>query len=93
MLSIEETKHIASLARIGVTEKELEKFSHDLSAVLDWVKLLEEVDVTDISPMARVSGSINVSREDNILNFEGKKDLIGLFPEEKNNYLKVRSVM
>ncbi|MFZ2192802.1 MAG: Asp-tRNA(Asn)/Glu-tRNA(Gln) amidotransferase subunit GatC [Candidatus Moraniibacteriota bacterium] len=93
MLSIEETKHIASLARIGVTEKDLEKFSHDLSAVLDWVKQLEEVDITDVSPTARVSGSINVSREDNVLNFEEKKDLIKLFPEEKNDYLKVRSVM
>ena len=93
MLSIEETKHIAALARIGVTEKELEKFSADLTAVLDWIKLLEEADISDVSPMARVSGAINVSREDNVLNFEEKAAIGKLFPEEKNGYDKVRSVM
>lgn len=93
MLSIEETKHIAALARIGATEKELEKFSTDLSAVLDWIAQLEKIDVTDVSPTARVAGAINVSREDSVIDFEKKADIVNLFPENKNNYAKVRSVM
>ena len=93
MLTEEETKHIAELARIGMTKKELEKLSFDLSAVLDWIGQLEKIDVENVFPMARVAGSINVFREDNVLNFDEKDKIIKLFPEEKNSYAKVKSVL
>ena len=57
------------------------------------LKGLEKIDVTDISPTARVAGAINVSREDGAIDFEKKADIVNLFPENKNNYAKVRSVM
>ncbi len=93
MISKDEVKHIANLARIGITKKEMDKFSHDLSSILDWIKLLEEVDITDVSPTTRVTGAINVSREDRILDFKEKDAIIKLFPQEKNGYDKVKSVL
>jgi aspartyl-tRNA(Asn)/glutamyl-tRNA(Gln) amidotransferase subunit C len=93
MLSIEETKHIAALARIGVTEKELEKFSHDLSSILDWMKQLEEVDVTGVLPTAHITGMNDVFREDQAGSFINKEKLIELFPESKNGYDKVKSIL
>jgi aspartyl-tRNA(Asn)/glutamyl-tRNA(Gln) amidotransferase subunit C len=44
MLSRDETKHIAGLARIGMSESDLDKFAEDLSVILDWVKQLEELE-------------------------------------------------
>lgn len=93
MISTDEVKHIAGLARIGVTEKELEKFSHDLSAVLDWIAQLEEADIANTIPTARISGSINVSREDVVYDFAEKEKIVELFPEKKNGYDKVKSVL
>ena len=93
MLGNDEVKHIANLARIGVSDKEVEKFSSDLSTVLDWIKQLEEVDISDISPTARVTGMINAAREDRVENFLEKEAIIKLFPEEKNGYDKVKSVL
>jgi len=93
MLSKEEVKHIAGLARIGVDEKDLEKFATDLSAVLDWIEELKEVDVEGIEPTAHITGMVNRLREDSLDNFESKKAIIDLFPESKDGYGKVKSVL
>ena len=93
MLSKDEVKHIAALARIGVTDKDLEEFSHDLSTILDWVKQLEESDVEGVSPTAHTAGEMNITREDTVEDFSGKGDIVKLFPEEKNGYDKVKSVL
>lgn len=93
MLSKDEVKHIAELARIGVNEKEVEKLTTDLSAVLDWMKELETADVAGVSPTARVNETENISREDWVHVFESREKIVELFPEKKNGYDKVRSVL
>jgi len=93
MLSKDEVKHIASLARIGITDKEVEKFSHDLSSILDWIAQLEEVDVTGVLPTAHITGMSNNSCEDGVEKFLNKEKIVKLFPESKNGYDKVKSVL
>jgi len=93
MISRDETKHIAGLARIGVSEKDIDKFSQDLSVILDWIKQLEEVNVEDVEPTAHISGVMNILREDNVKEFLNRDEIIKLFPEEKDGYDKVKSVL
>ncbi len=93
MISIDETKHIAGLARIGATEKDLDKFSNDLSTILDWMQRLEEVKLEGVEPTAHISGIKNVLREDKINEFLDKKEITKLFPEEKDGYDKVKSIL
>ncbi len=93
MISKEEVKHIAGLARIGVTEKDINKLAEDFSAILDWMKQLSEVELKDIEPMAHISGIKNILQEDRAREFVGKERIIKLFPEEKDNYDKVKSIL
>ncbi len=93
MISRDEVKHIAALARVGLDEKEIEKFSKDLSSILDWISELETVDVTGVEPTAHITGIVNRMREDKAHEFENKAGIVKLFPEEKNGYDKVKSVM
>ncbi len=93
MISQEETKHIAELARIGMSDDELERFSQDLSSVLDWIKKMEEADVTEVLPTAHIAGVKNIKREDREADFSDKEKLIELFPDKKDRYDKVKSVM
>jgi aspartyl-tRNA(Asn)/glutamyl-tRNA(Gln) amidotransferase subunit C len=53
-LTIEEVEHIAQLARLDLTEEEKERYRQQLSAVLDYVARLGEVDTSGISPTASV---------------------------------------
>lgn len=93
MISAKETKHIAGLSRIGVAEKDIEKFSHDLSAILDWMKELEKVDTQEVEPTAHISGIKNNLRADKADQFLDKEKITKLFPEEKDGYDKVKSIL
>lgn len=93
MITKEEVQHIAGLARIGLSEKEVEKYSKDISSILDWVKQLEEVDVSGVEETAHITGLENITREDRMHNFADKDKIIDLFPEKKDNYDKVKSIL
>jgi len=93
MISKDEVKHIAELARIGMTEKDIEKFSHDLSSILDFIEQLKEVDIEGVEPTAHITGLTNRMRDDFQHDFENKEGIKKLFPEEKNGYDKVKSVL
>lgn len=93
MISKDEVKHIAALARVGLDEDEIEKFSKDLSSILDWMEELKKVDVEGVEPTAHVTGLANRMREDLMHEFGNKGGIVKLFPEEKGGYDKVKSVL
>jgi aspartyl-tRNA(Asn)/glutamyl-tRNA(Gln) amidotransferase subunit C len=93
MINKEEVRHIAGLARVGLDDKEVEKYSKDISSILDWVEQLKEVDVVGVEPTAHITGLENVAREDKTSGFENISDITKLFPEEKDGYDKVKSIL
>jgi len=64
MISKEEVKHIAKLARLGLTEKEIAKYQRELSSILDYVEKLKEVDVSRVEPTSHSIAMENVMRDD-----------------------------
>jgi len=63
-LTSDEVKHIAKLARLKLTDEEIEKFGEQLSDILSNAKMLEEVDTSNIEPIAQITGLRNVTFED-----------------------------
>jgi aspartyl-tRNA(Asn)/glutamyl-tRNA(Gln) amidotransferase subunit C len=64
MLSIDEVKHIATLARVGLTDAEVTHFQKDLSAVIDWFGELKDVNVTDAPAETSMAPESDRSAED-----------------------------
>ncbi len=93
MLTQKEVKHVASLARIGVNKKEIKELEKDLSVILAWIKKLKKADVTDVDPLEHITERENIMREDKVNVFENNAILVDLFPEKKDGYDKVRSVL
>ena len=93
MLTEEEVKHIATLARIGLSDEEVERYRTDLSQTLDFFKELETLDTSIVSDTG-VPGKENDYREDNEEDFGslGKRSILGNVPETKDGYVKVKSV-
>jgi aspartyl/glutamyl-tRNA(Asn/Gln) amidotransferase C subunit len=60
---------------------------------LDWTEKLEEADTEGVKEISHITGLKNVSREDKAREFENKDGIKKLFPEEKNGYDKVKSVL
>jgi aspartyl-tRNA(Asn)/glutamyl-tRNA(Gln) amidotransferase subunit C len=92
MLSEKEVKNIASLARIGLDDKEIGKYRKNLSEILDYFEKLKELN-TDSEPISHINGMENVTREDRPDVFRNVEDIKKLFPEGKSGYDKVKSVL
>ena len=63
-ITIDQIRHVAKLARLNCTEQELALFTGQLGAILDYVAQLEEVDTTNVEPLAHCLPIHNVFRED-----------------------------
>jgi aspartyl-tRNA(Asn)/glutamyl-tRNA(Gln) amidotransferase subunit C len=64
MLAPEDVRKVASLARLKLSDDEIAEFSEQLGNVLDYVEVLNELDVTDVEPMAHAAEVTNVLRDD-----------------------------
>ena len=63
-ISRDEILHVARLARLALSEEELERFSEQLSAILDAVGKVAELDLSDVEPTAHPLDLVNVWAED-----------------------------
>lgn len=92
MILKEEVKRIVKLARLGLSDSEVEKFQKELSAILDYIEKMKEVDVFGIEAESHTIKVENVMRKDEARSFGKEKELMELAPETKDGYLKVKSV-
>lgn len=92
-LSREQVKHVALLARLGLTEAEVEKFQQQLSNILENFEILQEVDTTDIPPTAQPIALYSVFREDEIEDSYPLQDILANTPSQENGCFKVRAIL
>lgn len=84
MISRKEVQHIAKLARLGLTEKEVDKFRKELSGILDYMAKLKEIEVAKVKPTSHPLKVENRTRRDEAKE-EKRKILLG--------FLKVKSIL
>lgn len=92
-LDREEVKHIARLARLGLTEEETEIFQSQLSAILENFEILQEVDTTDIPPTTHVIEMKNVIRDDEVASSLPQNEILANAPRQENGFFRVRAVL
>lgn len=93
-LDINQVEEIAALARLKLNSKEKKMYSEQLSAVLDYIETLNEVDTNNIPETCNVAGLENITRDDEIEPADNEKiiRLINCFPDKRINLLKVKAV-
>ncbi len=65
-LTKDQVQHIAKLARLRLSEAEAEKMAGELTSILKYVEMLNEVDTESVEPTAQVTGQTNVFRTDEV---------------------------
>ncbi len=93
MLTKEEVIKIAKLARIELTEKEVEKFQKELSTVLAYVEELKQVNTEGLEEVSQVTGLVNVQREDKAIETDCREEILAQAPEIKDGYFKVKAIL
>lgn len=92
MISLEEVKKIAQLARIKLTPAEEGRHAATMTVVLDYMKILNEVDTEGVESTAQVTGLSNVMREDEAVSADNRKELMAQMPDVYAGELKVPGV-
>ena len=92
-LDLETVEHIAALARIGLTGEEMERMRDQLSAVLDHIEMLQEVNTDDILPTAQVIQQQTVMRDDVVRPSRPREQVLLNAPDQEDGYLRVNAVL
>ena len=92
MITIKDVEHVAKLARLELTDEEKELYTKQLGDVLKYVDQMNEVDTSNVKPMAQVVDLVNVMREDVVHYEQTKEELMANAPDEENGFFKVPKI-
>jgi aspartyl-tRNA(Asn)/glutamyl-tRNA(Gln) amidotransferase subunit C len=93
-LTRDDVLHLAQLARISLSDDEVAEFSEELSAILQYVEQLSNVDVSGLKPTNQVTGLTNVMRADEVKDYGyAPLDLLKNVPNVQDNQLKVKRMI
>jgi len=93
-ISREEIKHIAELARLKLSEDEINKLGGELSSILEYIEMLKEVKTDGVEITAQVSGLNDIIREDRVIDWDKNEVKAALGQGElENGNLKVKRVL
>ncbi|KAF0110849.1 MAG: aspartyl-tRNA(Asn)/glutamyl-tRNA (Gln) amidotransferase subunit C [Chloroflexi bacterium] len=92
-LTLAEVEHIAELARLKLTDEEKEKYRLQLSAILDYVSRLQELDTNDIPPTSSVLPARSVLRQDISRESLTVEEILKNAPEITKNQFRVPPVL
>jgi len=92
-VSHEQVRHIASLARIAMSEEELERLVPELNNILGWVEQLGEVDTDGIEPLATVIDQKLRLREDIVTEGNIRDEVLANAPDAQHGFFAVPKVI
>lgn len=89
-----EVREIAKLARLNLSSEEENKYCVEISNILNYMEIIEEIDVRDVCPTAQVTSIKNIVRNDIKKTFVLKReDILNNTPQKERGYIKVRTVL
>jgi aspartyl-tRNA(Asn)/glutamyl-tRNA(Gln) amidotransferase subunit C len=91
-LSTNEVAHVAQLARLHLSDAELELMRSQLSNILDYIAMLQEVDVAGVEPTAQVTGLTSVMRPDVVTGALSREQVLANAPDQVAGMFRVRAV-
>ena len=80
------------LARLELTEDEKEMYTKQLSDVLKHIDAMNEVDTSNVEPMAHAIDFVNVMREDEVFYEQTKDELMKNAPYEEDGFFRVPKI-
>ena len=84
---------IAHLSRLEFDEKDADKMMRDMSAIVDWVEKLKEVDTEGVEPLTTMSHEINALREDEVKEHLSHERALRNAPQKDADYFRVPKVL
>lgn len=88
-----QVRKVAKLARLELAEAEVEEFTGQLSAILDYVEKMNELDTEGVEPLAHCLAISNVLREDGVAESLGTEAALANAPQRDGEFFKVPKIL
>lgn len=97
MIDREQVHKVAHLARLDLTPDEEEKFTTQLSDILEYFEQLSELDTDEVQPTARAIDMSNVTRPDQLQPYENRETILNSAPDREStaqgDFFKVPQIL
>lgn len=92
-ISKDQVRHVAHLARLAVSEEEVDMITKQLGDIIHYAELLNELDTTGVEPTTHVLDLKNVMRKDEPRKWITREDALKNAPDHKDGQFKVPSIL
>ncbi|MFN2528286.1 MAG: Asp-tRNA(Asn)/Glu-tRNA(Gln) amidotransferase subunit GatC [Candidatus Baltobacteraceae bacterium] len=86
-------RYVAKLARIALTDDEVERFGQQLGDLLEHVDVISKLDTASIPATAQVVESRNVERDDEVRPCLDRKTVLSMAPQTQGNFFRVPRII
>jgi aspartyl-tRNA(Asn)/glutamyl-tRNA(Gln) amidotransferase subunit C len=93
LLTRDQVEHVANLAKLGLSEEEIELYRGQLSAILEYAAILQQLDTEAIPPTATVLSLCNVMRADEPAASLSQEDTLANAPAVADGHFQVRAIL
>jgi len=88
-----QVRKVAKLSRLDLTEAEITEFASQLSAILDYMEKINELDTENVQPLAHCLPISNVFREDSVKESLGTEKTLANAPKRDGEFFKVPKIL
>jgi aspartyl-tRNA(Asn)/glutamyl-tRNA(Gln) amidotransferase subunit C len=92
-ISRDEVEHVARLARLELTDEEIELFREQLSAVLERATRIQSLDLEELPPTSHPVDLRNVWREDVVVTPEESDAILANAPQSEGRFFRVPRIL
>jgi aspartyl-tRNA(Asn)/glutamyl-tRNA(Gln) amidotransferase subunit C len=93
MLDREQVRKVAHLARLELTSEEEEKFTTQLSDILNYFDQLSELDTSDVQPTTRAIDVSNITRSDSQQTYTDREAILDCAPDREGDFFRVPKII
>jgi aspartyl-tRNA(Asn)/glutamyl-tRNA(Gln) amidotransferase subunit C len=92
-IDAEQVRKVAKLSRLELTEAEVEEFAGQISAILEYMEKMNELDTSNVEPLAHCLPVSNVFREDVVRKSLGTEKALANAPDRDGDFFKVPKIL
>lgn len=92
-ISKEEVIHIAKLASLNLTEEEIERYSNDMTEILEFANMINSVNTDEVNETIGANENYNVFRKDEIVQTVDKESLLQNAPSQEDGMFQIPKVI
>lgn len=89
-ITLAEVEHVARLACLRLTPEELAQMQEQLSAILDHIEMLQELDVSGVEPTTQITGLSTLLREDEVRSVLSREQVLANAPDQADGMFRIK---